>query len=323
MANVLSAQDYLPFGMQMPGRSFSGEGYKFGFNGMEKDDEVKCEGNNLNTYWRQYDPKLGRWKSTDPIFNAYESSYIGLGNNPTNGNDPEGDVFNLVSAAVGAGVGADIGAGSEIVKALIKGEDINWKKVGLGATKGLIGSGCVWCADVGAALVEGGGDIYKHINIDKKTSIDWNSEGTKALLGGIMSTTSGFITKGLGPSPDFLTKVTIFFGNGLIKTGVMIKVDLSFSNKFNSNQSNKPVVEIQNSDNIVIDICNDETENHQNEQGQAGAFLNESNAEKGKKQLENNGIKSRIINENGYLKVKISRKDIEKAREAIPEDRAF
>jgi hypothetical protein len=45
---VLSAQDYYPFGMLMPGRSFSSEDYRFWFNGMEKDDEVKGIGNSLD-----------------------------------------------------------------------------------------------------------------------------------------------------------------------------------------------------------------------------------------------------------------------------------
>jgi hypothetical protein len=33
--------DYYPFGSLMPGRSASSESYSYGFNGMEKDDEVK------------------------------------------------------------------------------------------------------------------------------------------------------------------------------------------------------------------------------------------------------------------------------------------
>jgi hypothetical protein len=39
LADVRSAVDYYPFGMQMPGRSLSGE-YRYGFNGQEKVDEI-------------------------------------------------------------------------------------------------------------------------------------------------------------------------------------------------------------------------------------------------------------------------------------------
>jgi hypothetical protein len=37
-ATLFSAQDYYPFGMEMPGRTFVlGGGYRYGFNGKEKD----------------------------------------------------------------------------------------------------------------------------------------------------------------------------------------------------------------------------------------------------------------------------------------------
>ncbi|MCW9018914.1 MAG: hypothetical protein OQJ96_01340, partial [Flavobacteriales bacterium] len=38
--NVLSFSDYYPFGSPMPGRNFSSGDYRYGFNGMEKDNEV-------------------------------------------------------------------------------------------------------------------------------------------------------------------------------------------------------------------------------------------------------------------------------------------
>ena len=56
-----------PFGMAEPGRNFSTNIYRYGFNGMEKDDEWKGSGNIYTTEFRQYDPRLGRWGSTDPM----------------------------------------------------------------------------------------------------------------------------------------------------------------------------------------------------------------------------------------------------------------
>ncbi|WMJ74875.1 hypothetical protein RCC89_17155 [Cytophagaceae bacterium ABcell3] len=44
-ARVQSLNDYYPFGMMMPGRNYSSQDYRYGFNGMEKDDEVKGSGN--------------------------------------------------------------------------------------------------------------------------------------------------------------------------------------------------------------------------------------------------------------------------------------
>ena len=58
-ADMLSAQDYYPFGMTMPGRK-TAEGYRFGFNGMENDDELKGQGNSLDFGARIYDQRTGR-----------------------------------------------------------------------------------------------------------------------------------------------------------------------------------------------------------------------------------------------------------------------
>ncbi len=45
MADVASAQDYYPFGMQMPGRSYTGiRNYRYGFNGKENDTSINGSG---------------------------------------------------------------------------------------------------------------------------------------------------------------------------------------------------------------------------------------------------------------------------------------
>ena len=78
----------------MPGRQFSGIGnYRYGFIGMEKDDEVKGEGNSYTTEFRQYDPRLGRWLSIDPEIKKYawQSPYVAFNNNPIYYDDPLGD----------------------------------------------------------------------------------------------------------------------------------------------------------------------------------------------------------------------------------------
>lgn len=90
---TLAATDYYPFGMQMPGRRFSSPTYRYGFNGMEKDYEVKGSGNSYTTYYRQYDPRIARWKSIDPLTAdfAHQSPYLSMDGNPILLNDPEGD----------------------------------------------------------------------------------------------------------------------------------------------------------------------------------------------------------------------------------------
>jgi len=80
--------------MQMPGRNgeISGGDYRYSFNGMEKDDEVSGEGNSYTTTFRQYDPRLGRWKSLDPLMAKYPgmSPYVAFNNNPIYFIDPLG-----------------------------------------------------------------------------------------------------------------------------------------------------------------------------------------------------------------------------------------
>jgi RHS repeat-associated protein len=83
VAEVLSQNDYYPFGMGMPGRKFSG-GYRYGFNGKENDNEVKGEGNQQDYGMRIYDTRLGRFLSVDPLTKDYPwyTPYQFAGNTP-------------------------------------------------------------------------------------------------------------------------------------------------------------------------------------------------------------------------------------------------
>ncbi len=90
VANVRSYNNYYPFGMIMPNRSKDSPDYRYGFNGMEKDDEVKGSGNSYTTHFRQYDSRLGRWHSVDPVTHSYMSPYVAFDNDPINIIDPRG-----------------------------------------------------------------------------------------------------------------------------------------------------------------------------------------------------------------------------------------
>ncbi len=63
--------------------------YRYSFNGMEADPELKGNGNSYTTEFRQYDPRLGRWFSVDPKANTqpYQSAYCSMDNNPIWHND--------------------------------------------------------------------------------------------------------------------------------------------------------------------------------------------------------------------------------------------
>src|SRR5690606_16090171 len=63
--------DYYTFGMQMPNRNGSTDDYRYGFQGQEKDDEVKGEGNSINYKYRMHDPRIGRFFAVDPLAPYY------------------------------------------------------------------------------------------------------------------------------------------------------------------------------------------------------------------------------------------------------------
>jgi len=80
--DLLSAVDYYPFGMQMPGRVFNGGGYRFVHNGIEKDNEVSGVGNHYSAQFGHLDPRLGRRWNQDPKPNPSFSNYAVFANSP-------------------------------------------------------------------------------------------------------------------------------------------------------------------------------------------------------------------------------------------------
>ncbi len=69
---------------------------------MEKDDEILGVGNSYSTVFRQYDPRIGRWKTVDPKASImpFASPYLAMDNRPTITNDPNGDCPSCFSGAV-------------------------------------------------------------------------------------------------------------------------------------------------------------------------------------------------------------------------------
>ncbi|THU39408.1 hypothetical protein FAM09_12955 [Niastella caeni] len=91
-SQIVSAQDYYPFGMLQPGRVFNTSGYRYGFNGKENDNEVKGEGNQQDYGMRFYDPRLGKFLSVDPLASNFPhiTPYAAMNNNPLFYVDPTG-----------------------------------------------------------------------------------------------------------------------------------------------------------------------------------------------------------------------------------------
>lgn len=79
--------------MLMPGRKFSSDKYRYGFNEQEKMADLDAEGNVYDFGARMYSPRLGKWLSTDPKMSKYpgHSPYIFSANSPNAFLDPDGE----------------------------------------------------------------------------------------------------------------------------------------------------------------------------------------------------------------------------------------
>lgn len=93
VVDVMSASDYYPFGLAS--KNYLIEKYSYGFNGQEKDDEIKGSGNSYAFEYRIHDPRLGRFLSADPLESEYpwNSHYAFAENRVIDGRDLEGREF--------------------------------------------------------------------------------------------------------------------------------------------------------------------------------------------------------------------------------------
>ncbi|WP_163444385.1 RHS repeat domain-containing protein [Flavobacterium columnare] len=92
LPEIISYNDYYPFGALIPNRYGSSSSYRYGFNGKEKDDQLKGEGNSYDFDARMFDSRIGRWFKPDPLFQKYpyDSPFMFSGNSPISIMDPDG-----------------------------------------------------------------------------------------------------------------------------------------------------------------------------------------------------------------------------------------
>ncbi len=85
---VASWTDFYAFGMEMPGRSYSSSGYRYGFQGQEFDPETGY----VNYKYRMYDRRSGRFFAVDPLAAKYpyNSTYAFSENRLIDGVELEG-----------------------------------------------------------------------------------------------------------------------------------------------------------------------------------------------------------------------------------------
>ncbi|WP_353779237.1 RHS repeat-associated core domain-containing protein [Winogradskyella sp. 3972H.M.0a.05] len=65
--------------------------YRYGFQGQEKDDEIKGKGNSYDYGNRFHDPRVGRWLSLDAVSKSHQGNYNFASNSPKMLIDKRGD----------------------------------------------------------------------------------------------------------------------------------------------------------------------------------------------------------------------------------------
>lgn len=88
--------------MVIPGRSFSSDNYRFGFNGKEDISEVEGADNFQDYGMRIYNPRLSRFISTDPLAAKFPwwTPYQFAGNSPIGGIDLDGLEFQKINSSM-------------------------------------------------------------------------------------------------------------------------------------------------------------------------------------------------------------------------------
>jgi len=93
---IRSYTDYYSFGFPIEERTGVGgvrtRGYRYGFGGQEKDNEIYGDGASYTAEFWQYDARLGRRWNVEPLASEFPwvSTYATFNNNPINFIDPDG-----------------------------------------------------------------------------------------------------------------------------------------------------------------------------------------------------------------------------------------
>jgi RHS repeat-associated protein len=111
-STIVAGGDYYPFGMTINERQISQERYRYGYQGRYSEFDSLTKTNTFQL--RLYDPRFGRWLSPDP-YGQFSSPYVGMGNNPANGVDPNGGIFGLGAVASGMIIGGALGTAMGLI----------------------------------------------------------------------------------------------------------------------------------------------------------------------------------------------------------------
>ncbi len=112
---IASSQDYYPFGMIMNGRNWNTSGYRFGFNGQEKDNEIYNNESTTTALFWEYDGRIGRRWNRDSEVKPFQSDYLCFSDNPILRVDFKGNTDYINSKGEKVGSDGNTGNGRVIL----------------------------------------------------------------------------------------------------------------------------------------------------------------------------------------------------------------
>ena len=93
--DIVSWADYYAYGRSISTRSYNKQTYRYGFNGMESDNEIAGDKNVYTAPFWQYDSRIGRRWNVDPKPNPSISQYNCFAGNPIWYSDVLGDTIRI------------------------------------------------------------------------------------------------------------------------------------------------------------------------------------------------------------------------------------
>jgi RHS repeat-associated protein len=196
--------------------------YRYGFQGQEKDDEVKGEGNSVNFEFRMHDARIGRFFAVDPLAAqfSWNSPYAFSENRVIDAIELEGLECVVIRYGASAGMGGCTKLQKSLVIDLLTGEVGTFSTLSLGVAYGGFAG-----ADIGFGIVWNG-----------RMSDFAGTSGTTGLEGGKILKLSGSHTMGVDKDGKIIhtSQVTIGIGGGLAATATVDETIQNESGLFNS-----------------------------------------------------------------------------------------
>jgi RHS repeat-associated protein len=193
--------------------------YRYGFQGQEKDDEVKGAGNSVNYKYRMHDPRIGRFFAVDPLSAKYpwNSSYAFSENRVLDAVELEGREALTIHYGAGGGAGTNV----KVQNTLVIDRNLNialYSTINTGITYGAFvdasgGVGIIWNGNANdfkgmttSVALEGGEILF----LSGQHSMGINDENK------IINHTQISVGAGAGFASSVTVDYSILEGNGII-----------------------------------------------------------------------------------------------------------